>query len=388
MGDMKMSNKERRRLGILSRVKEGEITIRKAAGLLGTSYRQTRRIYKRYCEEGDAGLVHRGRGKSSNRGFSEARKREILELYKDKYNDFGPTLAAEKLELCDHFSTNPETLRQWLLERGLWTKKRKSKDHRRWRERKENVGEMVQMDGSPHDWFEGRREDAVLMVMIDDASSRTHARFSEAETTRGCMEIFWEYADTYGLPHSLYVDRHSIYRCEREPTVQEQLEQTGPLTQFGRAMHKLGVCIKKANSPQAKGRVERVNGTFQDRLIKEMRLERINTIAEANRFLKEVYLARFNEKFNVPPKNAADLHRNIAQEIDLDEVLCFEEQRQVQNDWTVRWNNRCFQLTKRNRSRGLVKQPIKVREKLDGRISMAYKGHRLYFREITGLAIG
>jgi hypothetical protein len=305
-----------------------------------------------------------------------------MELYKDKYNDFGPTLAAEKLELCDHCAINHETLRQWLLEKGLWTRKRKRKDHRSWRERKENVGEMVQMDGSPHDWFEGRRENAVLMVMIDDASSRTHARFSEAETTRGCMEIFQEYAETYGLPQSLYVDRHSIYRCEREPTVQEQLEQTGPLTQFGRAMHKLGVRVRQAHSPQAKGRVERANGTLQDRLIKELRLEQIDTIAEANRFLRESYLSVFNEKFSVPPRNPADLHRSIPQDIAIDEVLCFEAERQVQNDWTVRWKNRLFQLTKRNRSRGLVKQYITVREKLNGKISMVYKGHALWFREI------
>jgi hypothetical protein len=196
------------------------------------------------------------------------------------------------------------------------------------------------------------------------------------------MEIFQEYAETYGLPQSLYVDRHSIYRCEREPPVQEQLEQTGPLTQFGRAMHKLGVRVRQAHSPQAKGRVERANGTLQDRLIKELRLEQIDTIAEANRFLRESYLSVFNEKFSVPPRNPADLHRSIPQDIAIDEVLCFEAERQVQNDWTVRWKNRLFQLTKRNRSRGLVKQYITVREKLNGKISMVYKGHPLWFREI------
>jgi len=292
-------------------------------------------------------------------------------------------LASEHLESSDNYALNHETLRGWLIKEGLWQKKRRRKKHRRWRERKEYVGEMVQMDGSDHDWFEGRKEKAVLMVMVDDASSRTFARFFEGETTRAAMETFRTYVECYGLPQALYVDRDSIYRCEREPTVEEQLKQIGPLTQFGRAMKELGVKIIPAYSPQAKGRVERTNATLQDRLVKEMRLAGIKTIEAGNQFLEEVFLPKYNEKFNVIPKKEEDLHRSVPENIILDEVLCFEENRQVQNDWTVSWSNRFFQLTKRNEALGLVKQKITVREKLDGTIQLVYKEHNLAYTELS-----
>jgi len=381
MEDIKMSVSERRRLEILSRVKDRLITQIKASELLGLSYRHARRIYRRYREQGDKGLIHKSRGKPSHRRIEEKTKDTILKLYRKKYWDFGPTLACEHLA-SSGYELDHETLRLWLIKEGLWQKKRRRKKHRRWRERREYVGELVQMDGSDHDWFEGRMEKAVLMVMVDDASGRTYARFCNSETTRACMETFWRYTDLYGLPQSLYVDRDSIYRCEREPTVEEQLKQTGPLTQFGRAMKKFGVKIILAYSPQAKGRVERTNGTFQDRLIKEMRLEGIKTIEEGNWFLEEVFLQKYNEKFNVSPKKEEDLHRRIPEDIVLEEVLCFEESRQVQNDWTVRWMNRFFQLAKRNEALGLVKQKITVREKLDGTIQLVYKGHTLAFEEL------
>jgi len=381
MEDIQMSVSERRRLEILSRVKDRLITQVKASELLGLSYRHARRIYRRYREQGDKGLIHKSRGKPSHRRIEEKTKDTILKLYRKKYWDFGPTLACEHLA-SSGYELDHETLRRWLIKEGLWQKKRRRKKHRAWRERKEHVGELIQMDGSEHDWFEGRRGKAVLMVMVDDAGSRTFARFFEGETTRAAMEMFQTYAEYYGLPQALYVDRDSIYRFDRQPAIDEQLKQTGPLTQFGRAMKKLGVGIILAYSPQAKGRVERTNGTFQDRLIKEMRLEGIKTMEEANRFLDEVFLSKYNEKFNVSPKKEEDLHRRIPEDIILEEVLCFEESRQVQNDWTVRWRNRFFQLAKRNEALGLVKQKITVREKLDGTIQLVYKGHTLAYEEL------
>jgi len=383
MGDIRMSTSERRRLELFSRVKDKLITLKKAADLLGLSYRHVRRVCKRYREEGDKGLIHKGRGKPSNRRIDEDIRKAVLQLYAQKYEDFGPTLASEHLGLSDGYEINRETLRGWLIKKRLWQKKRHRKKHRAWRERKEHIGELVQMDGSHHDWFEGRAKQAVLMVMVDDASSRTYARISDAETTRACMEIFGRYTELYGLPQVLYVDRDSIYRCERQPTIEEELKQTGPLTQFARAMNTLGVKIIPAYSPQAKGRVERTNGTFQDRFIKEMRLEKINTIEEGNRFLEEVFLPKYNEKFNVIPKKEEDLHRPVPRNTILDEILCFEESRQVQNDWTVRWKNRFFQLTKRNEALRLVKQKITVREKLDGMIQLVYKGHNLAYTELS-----
>ena len=383
MGDIRMSVRERRRLEILSRVKDGLITLKGSAELLGLSYRHIRRIFKRYREEGDNGLVHKGRGKPSNMRIAEKTRKAALKLYVEKYEDFGPTLASEHLAASDGYEVNRETLRGWLIKDGLWQKKRRRKKHRAWRERKEHTGELVQMDGSHHDWFEGRRGKAVLMVMVDDASSRTFARFFEGETTRAAMETFRTYVECYGLPQALYVDRDSIYRCEREPTVEEQLKQIGPLTQFGRAMKELGVKIIPAYSPQAKGRVERTNATLQDRLVKEMRLAGIKTIEAGNQFLEEVFLPKYNEKFNVIQKNDADLHMPVPKDIMLNEVLCFEDHRQVQNDWTVSWSNRFFQLTNRNGVLGLVKQKITVREKLDSTIQLVYKGHTLAFKELT-----
>ena len=381
MEDIKMSAKERKRLEMVSRVKDRMITLVKASELLGVSYRHTRRIFKRYREQGDKGLVHQSRGRQSNRRIEDKTRKEVLMLYKQKYGDFGPTLACEHLA-DSGYKLDHETLRLWLMQEGLWQKKRRRKKHRTWRERKEYVGELVQMDGSHHDWFEGRAKQAVLMVMVDDASSRTFARFFDGETTRAAMEAFQTYAEHYGLPQALYVDGDSIYRCDREPVVEEQLRQTGPLTQFGRAMNMLGVKLIPAYSPQAKGRVERTNGTFQDRLVKEMRLKGIERIEEANLYLEEVFLPKYNEKFNVIPKKEEDLHRPIPRNIVLDEVLCFEENRQVQNDWTLSWRNRFFQLMKRNEALGLVKQKVTIREKLDGTIQLVYKGHILAYEEI------
>ena len=210
METLAMSKKERRRLELFNRVREGEVTLVKASELLKLSYRQAKRSYGRYRLEGDRGVVHRLRGRVSNRGVDPGKKARVLELYRKKYGDFGPTLACEYLAQEDELTVGVETLRQWLIGEGLWSSRRRRPVHRKWRERKGHFGEMVQLDGSHHDWFEGRRGKAVLMVLIDDATSWTYARFFEGETTEASFETFRRYVAKCGLPRSVYADKASI----------------------------------------------------------------------------------------------------------------------------------------------------------------------------------
>lgn len=338
MGTLKMSTKERRRMELLSRVKEGALKLVKAACLGGLSYRQMKRVWKRYRVEGDAGLVHRGRGRRSNRGKDEGFRKKVLARYEEQYPGFGPTLASEYLAQ-ENLVVDHETLRRWLLEAGHWQKQRKRQKHRQRRERRAQRGELVQMDGSYHDWFGGRRPWAVLMVMIDDATNRTYARFYEAEDTRAALDLFGRYARRYGLPHALYVDHDSIYECTREARLDEQLRGEGPQTQFARCMSQLGVEVIAANSPQAKGRVERRHGVFQDRLVKALWLLGIDTVEAANAYLEATFLPELNQRFTVRAREPGDLHRPIPTGLALKEVLCFEEPRVVQNDWIVRWRS-------------------------------------------------
>ncbi len=381
MERLEMSTRERRRLEVLSRVKRGDVPLRKAAELLHLSYRQVKRVYRRYRDEGDSGLVHRLRGRASNRKVDETRRQLILQSCQEKYGDFGPTLAAEYLAK-DGLPVSVETLRLWLLSAGLWQVKKKRPAHRSWRPRKEHLGEMVQMDGSHHDWFEGRRPWAVLMVMIDDATNRTYARFFEAETTAAASEIFKKYVEHYGLPRSLYVDKDSIYRPWRDKTIEEELAGEPAKTQFGRAMAELGVELICAHSPQAKGRVERRNGVLQDRLVKALRLEGISDLESANGYLEKSFLAELNQRFAVVAKQRSDLHRPVPRGVELRRVLVFQEERLVQNDWTVRWRNRWFQLTAANGRRSVVGKRVQVCEELDGTIRVVYCGHDLEWREL------
>ncbi len=382
MEALAMSKKERRRLELFSRVREGELTLAKASELLKLSYRQAKRSYGRYRLEGDRGVVHRLRGRVSNRGVDPGKKARVLELYREKYGDFGPTLACEYLAKEDQLNVGVETLRQWLIGEGLWSSRRRRPVHRKWRERKGHFGEMVQLDGSDHDWFEGRREKAVLMVLVDDATNRTYARFFEEETTEASFETFRQYVGRYGLPRSVYADRASIYRTTRDATVDENLADKLPETQFGRAMQELDVELILAHSPQAKGRVERRNAVFQDRLVKALRLKGISDLEGANAFLDEEFLADMNEKFNVPAREQSDLHRRVPRRVKLERVLSFQEERVVQNDWTIRWRNRWFQLTEENRKLALVKRKLTVCEQLDGTILLLLGTRALAWEEL------
>ena len=382
METISMSQRERHRLEAFSRVRRGEITLAKASELLGLSYRQAKRCFGRYREEGDRGLVHRLRGQPSNRQTDARKKRRILAVYEKKYADYGPTLATECLKEEDGQEVAVETLRQWLLSAGLWRKQRRHRAYRQRRVRKEHFGELVQMDGSHHDWFEGRRDKAVLMVLIDDATSEVFAWFSEGETTVAAMEAFSGYVERYGLPRALYVDRDSIYRCDREATMAENLAGKEPTTQFGRVMETLDVGVIVAHSPQAKGRVERVNGTLQDRLVKALRREKISDIPTANRFLQRKFLAAFNRRFAKKAARPADLHRCVPRGLDMGRVLSIQESRVVQNDWTLRFENRWFQLAELHQKLALAGRSVTVCQRLDGRLELLYGGRELSYREL------
>jgi hypothetical protein len=382
METLAMSKKERRRLELFSRVREGELTLVKASELLGLSYRQTKRSYGRYRFEGDAGVVHGLRGGASNRGVDPGKKARVLELYREKYGDFGPTLACEYLAKDDEQEVGVETLRQWLIGEALWVPRRRRPVHRRWRERKGQLGEMVQLDGSHHDWFEGRREKAVLMVLIDDATNRTYARFFEGETTEASFETFWRYVERCGLPRSVYADKASIYRTTRDATVDENLAADPPETQFGRAMKELDVKLILAHSPQAKGRVERRNAVFQDRLVKALRLKQISDLQRANAFLEGEFLDELNRKFELAAREKGDLHRRVPRGVKLARVLSFQEERVVQNDWTIRWRNRWFQLMKENQKLALVKRKLTVCEQLDGTVLLLLGKRALAWEEL------
>jgi len=369
-----MSGKERRRMVVLGEVKKGRMSLAEAGGLMGLSYRQAKRVWQRFKKAGDAGLVHRSRGRAGGRRKDAKLRQRVLARYAQRYPDFGPTLAAEKL-VEEGLRVDHETLRRWLIKEGRWQPGRKRPRHRAWRERKASFGQMVQMDGSLHDWFEGRREKAVLMVMVDDATNRTGARFFEEETTRASYDVFETWVDAYGLPGSLYVDRDSIYRCERVETVEEQETGHKPLTQFGRAMKVLGVELILAHSPQAKGRVERRNGLLQDRLVKELRLAGIKDLDKANEFLEEKFLPALNRQFNVQARSSLDVHRKAVR--NLDEVLSWEEKRVVAQDWTVVWNGVWFQIHPKHERLDLATRTVTVREHRDGRLQWLYEGQKL-----------
>ena len=382
METISMSRRERHRLEAFSRVRRGEITLVKASELLGLSYRQAKRCFGRYREEGAKGLIHRLRGQPSNRQADARQKRRVLSLYEKKYADYGPTLAAECMAEDNRVTVPVETLRQWLLSAGLWRMKRRCRPYRQRRARKEYFGELVQMDGSHHDWFEGRRGWAVLMVLIDDATSEVFAWFAEGETTIAAMEALNGYVQRYGLPRALYVDRDSIYRCDRESTIAENLAGKEPTTQFGRAMEELDVEVIMAHSPQAKGRVERVHGTLQDRLVKALRREKISDLRGANRFLQEKFLAAFNRRFVRKAARPSDLHRRVPRELDLGRVLSIRETRVVQNDWTVRFENRWFQLAEVHQKLALAGRSVMMCRRLDGPLELLYGGRELSFREL------
>jgi transposase len=375
-GHLWMSGKERERLKLFERVKRGELQQKQAAEICGLDYRQTRRLYRRYCEQGDGGLVHRGRGRPSNRKYATEYREAVLARYQERYPDFGPTLAAEKLAL-DGYVLDHETLRSWLLKAKLWRKRRKRPRHRSWRERRAHFGELVQLDGSHHQWFEQRAPEGCLMNMVDDASGTTQALFAAQETIFAAMELLWQWIDRYGIPRALYTDRKNVYVVDektREKAADSGLEA---LTQFGRACKQLDIRIIEAYSPQAKGRVERNHGTYQDRLVKELRLAEINELTGANELLREGFCQQLNQKFAVAPRSLVDYHRS-AKGYDLAAIFCIQEERTSSADWIVRFANQFYQLEPRRKSK-VPREKIKVQQYLNGELHFRYGTEELSY---------
>lgn len=367
---------ELKRLHVIRNVLEGRIRQREAAELLSLSTRQIRRMVKRIRGEGERGIVHRLRGKASNRKTPEEIQQRAIELYRSTYSDFGPTLASEKLLERHGIGISDETLRKWLLQTGDWKPIRKRKKHRRWRERKGHQGEMVQMDGSHHGWFEQRGPECVLMSYIDDATGRVFARFYDYEGTVPAMESFKRYARRYGLPMRIYFDKHTTYKSTAKASIEEQLRNEEPLSQFERALRELGVEFTHAHSPQAKGRIERLFRTFQDRLVKEMRLRGIGTLEEGNQFLRE-YLPGYNRRFSVHPKQEGDLHRPLPKGIDLNRILCIKTERKLRNDFTVAHNKKLFQIEEAVQASKLM-----IQDRMDGSMVILDGDRRLKYKAI------
>jgi transposase len=377
-GQVILKEKEFRRIRVLDRVELGEIRVKEASEILGISRRQVSRLLRRYRREGWRGVVHRARGRPSHRRLKD--REEILRLYKEKYGDFGPTLASEKLLEIDGIRVSRETLRKWLLdEDGEYEWRRRRRPHRKWRERKGCFGEMVQIDGSEHDWLEGRGPKMVLMGYVDDATGMVYGRFYEYEGVIPAMDSMYRYIERYGIPETIYLDRHSTYKVNRAATIREELSGERALSQFERAMKELGVGVIHATSAPAKGRVENRFKTLQDRLIKELRLKGVSTIEGANKLL-EWYLDVFNARFAKPAKKDVDLHRKCPEKSVLDGILCIKEERVLRKDSTVRYKNRIYLVTEPISCRV---SRVMVEERLDGSIWIKHKDRYLKYREIS-----
>ena len=372
-----MTQEELKRLHVIHKSLDRSITQIEAAGIIGVCLRQVQRIVRKVRVEGDKGIIHKSRGKASNKALPDKIKSKVLKLYKEKYPDFGPTLATEKLFEIDKIKINDETLRLWLLGAGISYNKRKVRPHRQWRQRKACFGQMIQLDGSHHDWFEGRGQKCVFMGYIDDATGRPFGRFYAYEGTLPAMDSLKNYIKKYGIPVSIYLDRHTTYKSNKKQTIEDELNDMEPLSQFARAAKELSVNLIYANSPQAKGRIERLFHTFQDRLIKEMRLENIKTIEEANRFLAR-YLPAYGKRFSVRPANNVDLHRTIPDGVNLNKILCIKTIRALRNDFTIAHNGKLYQVED-----NLNAKEVTIEERINGSMLIVYKDKVLRYREIT-----
>jgi hypothetical protein len=381
--ELRMSQQERDWLTYLAAYERGEggLTQGGIAALMGCDVRTVSRRLQRFRAAGDAGLVHASRGRRSNRALPEELREQAVDLVTRQYAGFGPTLAAEKLAERDGLRVGCETLRGWMTDADLWQPKPRKVEHRQWRERKACLGELVQVDTSEHDWFEGRGEKAYLINLIDDATSRVFLRFYEAESTATNMAHLKAYIARCGRPRAFYGDKASHFRTTRSATAAEQLEGLEAHTQIERALEELDITYITAHSPQAKGRVERSFGTAQDRLVKELRLAKISDIATANSFLEEYYMPLVNQRFAVPAACDLDAHRP-AEGFDLEAIFSVQETRTVARDYTVRFANRRLQIRKASAAPGLVGSKLIVEQRLDASLHLRWRGGYLVFGEV------
>lgn len=374
-----MSQDEIRRFELLGKVLDRQLRQVEVARILHLSVRQIRRLAIRLKEEGAKGLIHKLRGKPGERRIDPKTRKRVLNAYTERYSGFGPTLASEKLAECEKIKISKETLRQWLIQEGAWQPAASGKKrHLKWRERKSCYGQMLQMDGSHHDWLESRGPWLVLMAQIDDATGRVSARFYEYEGVIPAMDSLKRHIQKHGIPLSIYLDRHKTYKATGEPTLEEQLAGQKVLSQFQRSCAKLGIEVIHAQSPQAKGRVERLFKTLQDRLVKEMRLEGVKTLEEANALLGR-FLVKFNARFSVPAKSASDLHRVIPKQTDLNGIFSIENTRSLRSDNTVVHEGKWYQVMT-----PVIAKQIVVQERLDGRTRLLANGRSIRYKNIAG----
>jgi transposase len=381
-----MSARELTRVEVLGRVKAGSLPLVAAATVLGVSYRQAKRLWRLFKRGGGKALRHRQVGRVSNRGTPAKTRERVLALIGQKYSGdvatrFGPTLAAEHLASEDGLTIDHETLRRWMLAAGLWSRQRKRTPYRQRRERKAHFGELVQLDGSFHRWYEARGPQRCLITMVDDATSRSAGRFSAEETIWAAAAVLRRWIEQHGVPLALYTDWKNVY--VRAATAAEQAAGLVPLTQFGRMCAALQIQIIPASSPQAKGRVERNHGTHQDRLVKKLRRLAIAADGPANTFLETTYWPQHNARFPQAPASTEDFHRRRPSATALDRIFRLEEARTIGQDWVVRYHNRALQLARQS-GYAPARSTVTVCEWPDGRLAIEYRGRAMQWSEVTG----
>ena len=371
-----MSTKELTRLEIIQKVDSRSLKQATAAELLNVSPRQIRRLLKAYRKDGVDGLISKRRGHSSNNRLSQSLQNEAMQLIKKYYIDFGPTLAHEKLTEQHQLKLSVESLRQLMIREEIWqSKKKKSSKNYQMRTRRSKYGDLVQIDGSPHDWFEGRAPKCTLLVFVDDATGKLmQLYFEPEESTHGYMTATRHYLEKHGLPLAFYSDRHGIFRVNTK----EAKTGTGE-TQFSRAMRELDITLINANSPQAKGRVERANGVLQDRLVKELRLKSISDIVTANQFLPE-FVEDYNRRFSVAPVSPVDAHRQtIPNSKTLDLILSQRHQRTITKNLEVHYKNIIYQIQTESKSYTMRGGKVEISDN-DGNVTLIYKNHELNYK--------
>ena len=350
-----MTNQEIDRLKVITSIQAGKMTWNLGARHLRLSERQVGRLVAKVRQEGNGGVIHRLRGQPSNHQLEPGLlSRAVAILREPRYEGFGPTFANEKLQKNHGITLSTPTLRLGMIQAGLWKRKKQKIKHRAWRERRSCLGELVQLDGSDHDWFEGRGPRCALLIYIDDATSQIlHGEFIPVEDTLNLFKTTRTYLKRHGRPIAFYVDKDSIYKINRQASIEEELRDDQPLTQFARAMEELAIEIIAANSPQAKGRVERGFKTHQDRLVKELRLAGVSTMEGANKFLRNIYIPEHNARFAVEAAGASNAHRPLLKSHHLEETLSWRTDRTLLNDFTLRFKNQFFQI--------LDPSPVRVR---------------------------
>jgi hypothetical protein len=387
-GQLLMNQRDRDRLQILKDVENQHLKQAKAARALQLSVRQLQRLLKAHKEHGDRAVIHALRGQPSNRRIAEKREQRAKEiLARKEYRGFGPTLASEYLSQRHQISVSRETVRKWMREQGLWRgRKRRIEEIHEWRERRDRWGEMVQWDTSEHDWLEGRagKHKLYLIAMIDDATSRALARFVDSDSTAANMELMELWLQTHGRPLSFYTDKAGLFQTAIKTKRDEQRagkdQPRMPPTQIGRALQELGITWIGAHSPQAKGRIERFFGTAQDRLVKQMRVARVKTPEQANAYLEQQYLPWWNQEKTVIPASPQDAHRRLEPHHDLQAILSHVESRQVNQDYTIRFERHLYAIERADITTGLRGAVVQIEKRRDGPIAIRFRGRYLRYR--------